>query len=228
MIIFSLLASTVLSTAAVQESRTDEPILLAQGETVEPIDPVLTTPPAQPAVTEPEPIVEVPLPEASPVDAAAPAMSEGTIDYEDVLAEPLPQGEDFAPDDSLLMEPLPPFPDEVAGAGAADRLTIEPPPEPEFALKDRIAFRKLRTRALADPGVQAALIRSREVNTDREKRDALREYYTLMFKRMRAMDKSVVEKFSDLEAESLAALEQRRVAPSVAPPIDGTGAETTP
>lgn len=75
----------------------------------------------------------------------------------------------------------------------------------------RIRFRQMKTRAQNDPAVQAAWDRAEAARSDAEKREALKSYYTLLYRRMAKADATLKPKIALAERTALRRLEQRRV-----------------
>ena len=94
------------------------------------------------------------------------------------------------------------------------------------ATKLRVEWRQLRNRAVNDPEVQAAKAFAQAARTDLEKRNRLREYYSIYYRRMSALTTSPEIKLA-LEAfkgNHQGLLAQPRVRPSPTP----EGATPTP
>src|SRR5207249_2334741 len=92
--------------------------------------------------------------------------------------------------------------------------------------KLRVEWRQLRNRTVNDPQVQAAKAYALSARTDLEKRDRLREYYSIYYQRMSALTTNAEIKLS-LESFKVShqnALAQPRVRPSPIP----EGATPTP
>jgi hypothetical protein len=92
--------------------------------------------------------------------------------------------------------------------------------------KLRVEWRQLRNRTVNDPEVQAAKAYAQAARTDLEKRDRLREYYSMYYQRMSALTTNAEIKLSLelLKASHQNALAQPRVRPSPTP----EGATPTP
>src|SRR5205807_2995709 len=104
------------------------------------------------------------------------------------------------------------LPEQPATSGTANPAWIEPPPLPEpsvpidrtetkakksktseaaDALRERIHFREIKTRALNDERVQAEFDHARAAKTDSERREALRQFYAALYSRMLKLDASL-------------------------------------
>jgi hypothetical protein len=94
------------------------------------------------------------------------------------------------------------------------------------AIKMRVEWRELRNRTVNDPEVQAAKAFAQAAPTDLEKRNRLREYYSVYYQRMSALTTSPQIKLAlevfKVEHQNL--LNQPRVRPSPTP----EGATPTP
>lgn len=96
---------------------------------------------------------------------------------------------------------------------ARGRSTLKPPTT-SAELESRIKFRQAHTRASNDPKIQALWEESRRAPTDYEKRDALRRYYTTLFKRMVSLDKSITPLVEERSKVALRRLDQTRIDPT--------------
>lgn len=96
---------------------------------------------------------------------------------------------------------------------ARGRSTLKPPAT-SAELENRIKFRNAHTRASNDPKIQALWEESRKAPTDYEKRDALRRYYTTLYKRMVSLDKSIAPLVEERSKVSLRRLDQTRIDPT--------------
>src|SRR5437667_2357189 len=92
--------------------------------------------------------------------------------------------------------------------------------------KLRVEWRQLRNRTVNDPQVQAAKAYAQSARTDLEKRDRLREYYSIYYQRMSALATTPDVKLAldSFKASHQNALAQPRVRPSPTP----EGATPTP
>lgn len=79
------------------------------------------------------------------------------------------------------------------------------------ALKERIHFREIKTRALKDEKVQEQFDRAQSAKTDPEKRDALKLYYTMLYTRMLKIDNSLKAQIKLRQDDAIHRLEQPRV-----------------
>ena len=83
-------------------------------------------------------------------------------------------------------------------------------------LRERIRFREAKTKALRDAQVQAQWDRAALAKTDYEKREALKNYYKLLYARIAKLDGSIKKLIDQREQFSLRRLEQTRIDPTVA------------
>lgn len=87
----------------------------------------------------------------------------------------------------------------------------------EDQVKTRIRMREAKTKAQRDPAVQAEWDRSNAVKTDYEKREVLKGYYKLLAARMTKVDPTLKAAINIQLQQSLAGLEQTRIAPTQPP-----------
>ena len=81
----------------------------------------------------------------------------------------------------------------------------------------RIRYAKARNLAEADAKVRAAWEESRGARTDFEKRDALKRYEDLLCAKMISLDRRIEPLVKQRRDARRALLEQRNIAPTVAP-----------
>jgi len=81
-------------------------------------------------------------------------------------------------------------------------------------LRQRIRFREVKTRALRDPAVQAEWERAQRAGTDFEKREALKNYYKLLYGRMARIDQSLKPRIAEYQRVAVRRLKQTRVDPT--------------
>lgn len=90
------------------------------------------------------------------------------------------------------------------------------------ALDNRIRLFETRVKARNDPAVQAELLRAQTVRTFPEERDALFNYYTLLYARMRKLAPDLEEMILENRNRDFQRLKQSQIKPSVwpvAPPL---------
>ena len=88
------------------------------------------------------------------------------------------------------------------------------PPTTSADLDLRIRYREARNHSATDPIVQAAWEESREAKTDFEKREAMKRYYTALYKKMLALDKGIAPLVTERERVALHRLDQTRIEPT--------------
>ena len=179
-------------------------------------------PPAEPAPVpaEPAPAEPAPLP---PEPAPAPQANPAELPP---LPDPSPTGEAGellrnAPGSRIKPAPQREpamVPDGILRPGSREerpktRSTLRPPTT-SAELDARIRFRKAHSRALSDPKIQALWEESRVVPTDYQKRDALRRFYTVLYKRMISLDRGIAPLVQERQRVSLRRLDQTRIEPT--------------
>ena len=93
------------------------------------------------------------------------------------------------------------------------RTTLKPPAT-SADLDARIRFREAASKAAQDPGIQAMWAESRKAKTDYEKREALRRYYTALYKRVTAFDRGIAPLVEERKRVALRKLDQTRIDPT--------------
>lgn len=88
----------------------------------------------------------------------------------------------------------------------------------EDEMAARIRLRQLKTRVLREPKVQALYEKAQSVPTDYEKRETLKEFYTLLYARIEKLDGSLKKRTTALRNESIRRLTQVKIDPT--DPID--------
>lgn len=81
----------------------------------------------------------------------------------------------------------------------------------ETDMKERIRMRQLKTRALNEPALQSEWQRAQSMRTDATKRDALRNYYRLLYARMTKLDPTIKKRIDTELSISLRRLSQDRL-----------------
>lgn len=131
-------------------------------------------------------------------DSIESAMSEATRDVEaddgTVIPDPLPGDAEFVPDESLLMDPVdfqaPTYDEIVRRSQEIDQRDYV---EPGLDLRQRIALRKAKTKALREPEIQAALETARSEPFHAGQQEAYKNYYEMLYSRIKKIDSSVGE-----------------------------------
>ena len=186
-------------------------------------EPAGPTPSPSPAPADAPPAaVPTPAPVASPAPAAgedviplppeagaggAPIVSEGEVPNmakPDPGAAPLP--------DSAFTDPNGVIPDSAAAA--VPPLPSGPSAE-ELQRKIKIRFKEVRTQVEKDPAVSALLEEAKKARTFEDERAAYREYYRLLFRKMKKVDKELTARCDAMEKAYIARLAQTRLEPTI-------------
>jgi hypothetical protein len=147
----------------------------------------------------------------APAEPAAPKPENASPELPP-LPDPSPTGEPAnraKPEPGLVPEGVPAKPAKIREREKG-RTTLKPPVT-SAELDSRIKFRQAHTRASSEPAIQALWEESRQARTDYEKRDALRRYYTTLYKRIASMDKTILPLVEERQRVSLRRLEQNRI-----------------
>jgi hypothetical protein len=170
-------------------------------------------PPPTSAAT-PNPFVPGPAP--TNVEPAAPSPDAG-------LGSP---GQNPPPSDpnSLIpppLEPLPPSPINTAGNDETQRQ------------QQKVRYYTVKVKADKDEDLSSLLNQADKAKSDEAKRQALREYYDLLAKRMKKLDSSIADWIDTMHAAYLRRLDQVRVEPTIPinlppTPVTASGAEAMP
>jgi hypothetical protein len=171
--------------------------------------------PAPPSETKPESLpLEKPV-ELPPLPTPAPDKEKEDSDL--LKVQP---GARLKPDpdrvNPLLPEGLTPpkkDPKSRPGVPPEGRSTLRPPTT-SAELDARIRYRQAQSRAVNDPAVQSLWADSRAAKTDYEKREALKNYYTTLYRKMLAMDKGIASLIEERKRVSLSKLSQTRIDPT--------------
>lgn len=165
---------------------------------------------------------------------AAPSPRPAAASDADILPEPTdaslgapiePPAEAPLPTNDVAPSDLP-NPDSLIPSGGSN--ADEAPPaaptvtENKFD-KDRklqVRYQEVKLQALKDPAIRSLNDQAEKAKTDEMKRQALREYYRLLFAKMTSIDASLKDKCATMQQAYLRRLGQYRVTPSIplAPP----------
>ncbi len=170
----------------------------------------------------------------SPVEpmSAAPGIDDLSSDLppiEDELPElspdELPDPSTLIPDDVYVPEPSvsDSSVDFPADAPLDYDYTSELPPAPpevkenefEKERKLKVRFQQVKLQALKDQAIREMKDKSERAKTDEDKRQALREYYRMLFAKINSIDPELVERSDVLEKAYLRRLGQYRVEPTI-------------
>lgn len=139
--------------------------------------------------------------------------------------------------DPLPVAPAPPSPQGIplipqappleSTAQSTAKKKNKPPAGPsktdvaEDAMQLHIKLRAAKTKALADPVIQAELAKAAAAKTDYDKREVFKRYYVLLYARMLQIDPSIAGGIAARQANSLSRIYQFHIKPTV--PIDQAG-----
>lgn len=144
---------------------------------------------------------------ADAVEEAVSKMDEQSV--EEAIDKALPMIEpdtlpetagEFLPDNDLLMDSpsyVPSY-DEIV---EQSRKVVRQMAEPGLELRENVAIRKARTKALTNPDVQAALENARAQIYHTEKTEAWKQYYDLLYKKMERADPKLSKKLKTMKEE---------------------------
>lgn len=210
------------------------PLMMAQQESPSPSpSPEVTLTPATDATPSPSPS---PVPEASPSTEPAPspeaspeASPSPTTTGEDVIPLPPEAGpgelpivsETEVPGLAAPGEPLPDSafadPNAVIPSGTDSSLPPAPsgPSAQEIERKIKIRYQEVRTQVEKDAEVRSLKKQADEAKTFEDERAALREYYRLLFSKMKKVDKEISSRCDSMEKAYIARLAQIRLEPTI-------------
>lgn len=160
-------------------------------------------PQASPAVPAGEDVIPLP-PESGAMET--PIVSESEVPG---LAKP-PGGEPFS--DAAFADPNAVIPGD-------DAMNLPPAPSgpsaQEIERKIKVRYREVRTVVEKDPEVRSLLEQANSAKSFEEERAALREYYRLLFKKMKKIDKDLSMRCDIMQNAYIARLAQTRVEPTI-------------
>lgn len=191
------------------------------------------------ATATPAPDVEptpAPTPEESPAPATGeaasaptPAAEKSSSASEDTI--PLPSGDNSPADAPIVSEGEVPALDRPASSGDAaftgpgpqDAIPSNPdlPPAPsgpsaeEISRKMKLRYQELRTKVEKDPALRSLKEQADNAKTFEDERAALREYYRLLFSKIKKADSQLADRCDALERAYLARLAQMRLEPTI-------------
>ncbi len=187
---------------------------------------------AVPLLAQDPPPVSSPTPEVSVTPAgsssASPAASPAAkVAEEDVIPLPPDAGAAEPPMVSESDVPKPALDASLPDSAFADPNAVIPddasaPPAPptgpsaaELDRKIKIRYQEVRTEIEKDPAVVALKEQAKSAKTFEDERSALREYYRLLFKKMKKTDKELSARCDVLESAYIARLAQSRIEPTI-------------
>ena len=109
-----------------------------------------------------------------------------------------------------------PQPQSLPSRKASDAPARTSAAEDEMAA--RIRLRQLKSRVLREPKVQQLVAKAETAPTDYEKREALKEYYTVLYGRIEKLDGSLKKRTTMLRKQAIHRLTQTKIDPT--DPID--------
>ena len=118
---------------------------------------------------------------------------------------------DAALPDSAFADPNAVIPDDASSAPPAPM----GPSAGEIERKLKIRYKELRTETDKDPAVHSLWEQAQSAKSFEDERAALREYYRLLFKKIKKADKALTSRCDTLEAAYLARLAQTRIEPTI-------------
>ena len=170
----------------------------------------ITPPPAVPVgdtnATAPQP--------ASPADPAAPAANSG-------MGSP---GQNPPPSDPNSLIPPPQEPEQPSPINSAGI-------EEKQRQDQKVRYYSVKVKADKDDDLITLLAKADKAKSDEAKRQALRQYYDLLAKRMKKIDSSLSDWIDTMHSAYLRRLEQVRVEPTIPinpPPTVDAAASPTP
>lgn len=162
-----------------------------------------------------------PAPETSPTNTAEASPSPAS----DNLPEPSDLGADAHPDDSTLPSGESsnpgdlPNPDNLMPNDANEGVAPPPPKVAENKFEKQrsteIRYQEVKLQALKEAAIRDMHAKADAAGTDEAKRQALREYYRMLFAKMVSIDPSLKDKCDAMQQAYLRRLGQYRVEPSI-------------
>lgn len=160
------------------------------------------------------PLEDVPGELGQPGDLPAP--EEGENLGEDLDLIPLPEGVDL--DGGFLDPPMDDgndllLPADIPPLDVAPALPPVPVGEPAKIIAAR--YKQLRIKVEKDPAVVSLWEQAQAAGTYEQQRAGLREYYRLLFKKMREEDPTLTQRINAMEQAYLRRLAQTRIEPTI-------------
>lgn len=110
----------------------------------------------------------------------------------------------FADPNSVIPDGAPSVPPAPSGPSAT-----------EIERKLKIRYKEVRTEVEKDPAVRSLWEQAQSAKSLEDERAALREYYRLLFKKMKKVDKELTARCEVMEKAYLARLAQSRLEPTI-------------
>ena len=178
-------------------------------------------PPAASEAASPSP---TPTPTPSPSPAAAPAAGEDVIPLppnagpagapivsEAEMTTPAKPAPGTAPlPDSAFTDPNGVVPDAVPSAAQPAGPSAE-----ETLRKVKVRYKEVRVEVEKDPEVLDLLNKAKKAKNFEGERAAYREYYRLLFKKMKKVDKTLTDRCNAMESAYISRLAQYRIEPTI-------------
>lgn len=208
--------------------------LMAQEGTPEPspASPVAMTPGTDatpPPVPDPTPTPEQ-SPAVSPSPADPPSSPAASPSGEDIIPLPPESGASETP--MVSESEVPKVANPASGEMLPDSTFADPnsviptdtdtvaptpsgPSPQEIERKLKVRYQEVRVQVEKDPAVRSLLDQAKTAKTFEDERAALREYYRLLFKKMKKVDKELTDRCDRMESAYIARLAQSRLEPTI-------------
>lgn len=118
--------------------------------------------------------------------------------------EPLP--------DAAFADPNAVIPSDSGTSGAPN---LAGPSAQEIDRKLKVRYQEVRIQVEKDPAVRSLMEQSKAAKSFEDERAALREYYRLLFKKMKKVDKELTERCNRMETAYITRLMQTRIEPTI-------------
>ncbi len=158
-------------------------------------------------LAEPTP---TPAPDAAPGEDIIPLPPEAGSAEAPMVSDSEVLPTDSAPPEPTFDDPNAVIPSDPSGAPAAAG-----PSSLEIARKLKIRYQEVRIQVEKDPAVRSLMEQSKSAKTFEDERAALREYYRLLFKKMKKVDKSLTGRCEKMETAYIERLAQTQVEPTI-------------
>lgn len=149
-----------------------------------------------------EDIIPLP-PESGPSETPIVSETEVPNRTKPSSGEPLP--------DAAFADPNAVIPSDASGLPP----TPSGPSAQEIERKLKVRYQEVRVQVEKDPAVRSLMEQSQSAKSFEDERAALREYYRLLFKKMKKADKDLTARCDRLEQAYLARLAQTRAEPTI-------------